>query len=260
MSKVLVTGGNGHLGKHIVSSLPSKGYHPAVLTTRTIHSESSQVQFFTGDLFENKGLKEATVGAEVIIHCASNPRNFKQIDIEGTKNLLDAIDKNVTKHFIYISIVGIDKSDYPYYGAKLEVEDIIAKSGIPFTILRTTQFHDFVFNMIKTLEDQNSENEDFMIIPSGIKFQSIAVHEVADLLVSFALEKPKGLLEDCGGPEVFSFEKMVESYLGINQKNKGIKLVESEDVRHKLFMTGINLCPNQNLGKETWEEFLNKKV
>ncbi|WPO77872.1 SDR family oxidoreductase [Flavobacterium sp. KACC 22761] len=260
MNKILITGGNGHLGKYIVDSLLSKGYNPSVLTTQTILSESNRVQFFTGDLVENKGLQEATEGADVIIHCASNPRNFQQTDIKGTKNLLEAIDKNATKHFIYISIVGIDKSDYPYYGAKLEVEKSIINSGIPFTILRTTQFHDFVFNLLKTLEEQNSGNEGFIEIPSGLKFQSIAVNEVADLLISLALEKPKGLLEDCGGPEVFSFEEMVASYLKINRKNRQIKLLESEDIRHKLFTTGINLCPNQKLGKQTWEEFLIQKA
>ncbi|KAF2506944.1 NAD(P)H-binding protein [Flavobacterium zhairuonense] len=260
MNKILITGGNGHLGKQVVDSLLLKGYNPDVLTTKTILSESNRLRFFTGDLVENKGLKEATERADVIIHCASNPRSFHETDIIGTKNLLETVDKNVTKHFIYISIVGIDKSDYPYYAAKLEVENIITKSGIPFTILRTTQFHDFVFNLIKTLEEQNSENDGFMKIPSEMKFQSVAIHEVADLLVSLALEAPKGLLADFGGPEVLSLEKMVESYLKINQKNSEIRLVESEDIRHNLFTTGINLCPNHNLGKQTWETFLTKKL
>ncbi|MBO9584357.1 MAG: NmrA family NAD(P)-binding protein [Flavobacterium sp.] len=205
-------------------------------------------------MVENLGLKEAAEGAEVIIHCASNPRNFQQTDIRGTKNLLDAVDKNAIKHFIYISIVGIHKSDYPYYQAKLEVENAIAKSGIPFTILRTTQFHDFVFNIIKGL-DQNAKSN-FVTIPSKIRFQSVAVQEVAALLASLALESPKGLMEDFGGPEVLHFEEMAKAYLEATQNTKNLKLKEPEDIRHKLFTTGVNLCPEKNLGKQTWQEYV----
>ncbi|MBL0739524.1 NmrA family NAD(P)-binding protein [Flavobacterium sp. GN10] len=255
MNKILVTGGNGHLGKYIVNALLEKGFKTAVLTTQTNNSVQNNIEFFTGDLFENHGLKEATAGAEVVIHCASNPRNFQQIDIEGTKNLLQAIDRNSIKHFIYISIVGIDKSDYPYYQGKLEVENIIANSGVPFTILRTTQFHDFVLNMIKALESQSAEF-DSITIPSGLRFQSVAVQEVAALLASLVFEFPKGLMRDFGGPEVLHLEEMIQTYFEVIQNNKNLTLNKPEDIRHKLFTTGINLCPENNGGKQTWKEYL----
>lgn len=254
MNKILVTGGNGHLGKYIVDILLEKGLKTAVLTTQTNNSVQNNLEFFKGDLFENYGLKEAAAGAEVIIHCASNPRNFQQTDIEGTKNLLEAIDQKTIKHFIYISIVGIDKSDYPYYQGKLAVENSIANSGIPFTILRTTQFHDFVLNMIKALENQSKEY-DVMKIPSGLRFQSVAVQEVASLLAVLALESPKGVMEDFGGPEVLHFEEMVETYFKINKSNKKLELEQPEDIRHKLFTTGVYLCPENNFGKQTWKEY-----
>ncbi|WP_289057222.1 NAD(P)H-binding protein [uncultured Flavobacterium sp.] len=254
MNKVLVTGGNGNLGKYVVEALLKKEIKTVVLTTKTSITTQNNIQFFTGDLLENIGLKEAAEDVEVIIHCASNPRNFLQTDIEGTKNLLNAVDRNSIKHFIYISIVGIDKSDYPYYQAKLQVENIVANSGIPFTILRTTQFHDFVLNMIKTL-DQNGKS-DSITIPSGLRFQSVAVQEVAELLASIALEQSKGLIKDFGGPEVLHFEEMTKSYLETIQSDKDIVLEIPEDIRHKLFTTGVNLCPENNAGKQTWKEYL----
>ncbi len=257
MNKILVTGGNGHLGKYVVSALIEKGFQTAVLTTQANCEVRNDVEFFTGDLAQNLRLKEAAKGVEVIIHCASNPKNSQQADINGTKNLLDAVDKNTIKHFIYISIVGIHKSDYPYYQAKLEVENAIAKSGIPFTILRSTQFHDFVFNIIKGL-DQNAESNS-ITIPSKMRFQSVAVHEVAELLASLALESPKGLMEDFGGPEVLHFEEMAKTYFQVTQNTKKLKLKEPKDIRHKLFTTGINLCPDNNFGKQTWHEYVIKR-
>ncbi len=258
MNKVLVTGGNVNLGKHVVEVLLKKGLETAVLTTKTNNASQNEVQFFTGNLFENIGLKEAAENVEVIIHCASNPRSFLETDIIGTTNLLNAVDRNSIKHFIYISIVGIDKSDYPYYQGKFEVENIIANSGIPFTILRTTQFHDFVLNMIKTLDQ--SEASDSIKIPSGLRFQSVAIKEVAELLVSLSLEESKGLIEDFGGPEILHLEEMTKSYLEAIKSNKLIKLEKSEDIRHKLFTTGVNLCPENHSGKQTWKEYLTKAL
>jgi len=255
MNKILVTGGNGHLGKYIVDILLEKGFKTSVLTTQANNCVKNNLEFFTGDLFKNFGLKEAAAGAEIVIHCASNPRNFQQTDIEGTKNLLQALDSNSIKHFIYISIVGIDQSDYPYYQGKLEVENSIANSGIPFTILRTTQFHDFVLTMIKALESQSVES-DVMTIPSGLRFQSVAVQEVAALLASLAFESPKGLMRDFGGPKVLHLEEMIQIYFEIIQSNKNLALKEPEDIRHRLFTTGINLCPENNSGKQTWEDYL----
>jgi len=258
MNKVLVTGGNGNLGKHVVEVLLNKGIRTAVLTTKKSNVTLNNLQFFTGDLLENIGLKEATAGVEGIIHCASNPRNFLETDIVGTTNLLNALDRNSIKHFIYISIVGIDKSDYPYYQGKLEVENIIANSGIPFTILRTTQFHDFVLNMIKTLDQ--SEASDSIKIPSGLRFQSVAIQEVAELLVSLSLEESKGLIEDFGGPEILHLEEMTKFYLEAIKSNKLITLEEPEDIRHKLFTTGVNLCPENHSGKQTWKKYLTKAL
>ena len=254
MGKVLVTGGNGHLGKYVVDVLLEKGFKTAVLTTRTNISDEREIEFFTGDLIENHGLKAAAAGVEVIIHCASNPQNFNEADIAGTKNLLNAIDRNSIKHFIYISIVGIDKSDYPYYQGKLEVENAIAKSNIPFTIARPTQFHDLVLNMIKTLDQ--STDKDAITIPSGLRFQSVAVQEVAEMLVGIALESPSGRRADFGGPEIFRFEEMVKTYLEVIQSDKKIQLEEPLDIRHQLFTTGINLCPDASFGKELWKEYL----
>jgi len=259
-NKILITGGTGHLGQKIVQLIKSKEYEVSILTSKSGLKNEDNITYFTGNLSQNIGLKEATKDINTIIHCASNPRDFEKVDIEGTQNLLNSIDKNSIKHLVYISIVGIHKSDYPYYQAKLKVENILENSGIPYTIVRTTQFHSFVFNLIQSLINETASEKSVLKIPEGLKFQSIATDEVAKLLVKTALQPPQGLLPDFGGPEMFSFDEMTATYLKKSQLNWNIEPEPTNNIRHQLFRTGINLCPDNAFGKETWELFLEKSI
>ena len=257
MNTILITGGTGHLGRKVVRSLITKGCKVRVLSTKTgLHDKHGNVTYYTGNLSENTGLKEAVDGVDTIIHCASNPKNFQQADVEGTKNLLKAIAGNSIKHFVYISIVGIDKSSFPYYQAKLEIEKMLSGSGLPCTIVRTTQFHHFVLNRIQDLISENAGNKSVLKIPQGLKFQSISTHEVADLLAELSLQTPKGLLPDFGGPEVLSFEDMTAEYLEAFQLHRKIQPEATDNICHEVFRSGINLCPGNTFGKQTWEMFL----
>ncbi|MFT3903282.1 MAG: NmrA family NAD(P)-binding protein [Niabella sp.] len=257
MNTILITGGTGHLGRKVVRLLIAKGCKVRVLSTKTgLHDKHGNVTYYTGDLSENTGLKEAVDGVDIIIHCASNPQNFQQVDIEGTKNLLKVIAGNSIKHFVYISIVGVDKSSFPYYQAKFEVEKLLSGSGLPCTIVRTTQFHHFVLKMIQNLISENAGNPSVLKIPQGLKFQSLSAHEVAELLVGLSSEPPKGLLPDFGGPEILSFEDMAASYLKVFQPHREIQPEATDDIRHEVFRSGINLCPGNTFGKQSWEMFL----
>src|SRR6218665_1959015 len=136
MQSVLITGGTGTLGQEISRQLLEKGYVVNILSSK----DKPEIDFFTniiqGDLTDSASLKEAIESSDIIIHCASNPRNAQVVDIEGTKNLLALLDSNKCKHFIYISISGVDKSDYPYYQTKYAVEKLIEATGLPYSILR----------------------------------------------------------------------------------------------------------------------------
>lgn len=257
MKRVLVTGGTGSLGKWVVNYLSEKKYSVSILTSKENILPPNGVSAFIGNLADSKGLGDATAEADVIIHCASNPRNFERVDVEGTQNLLKTINKERTKHFIFISIVGVDKSDYPYYKAKLVVEKMIAESSIPFTILRTTQFHSFVLSIAQTFitEQQNG----IVTTPPGMRFQSIDIREVAQKLVD-VVEHAAGLLPEFGGPEVLSFEEMVRQYLDATTTNLIIKSSNIEGDRYQLFRSGVNLCPQNKNGKIIWQEFLKENL
>ncbi|HUZ58534.1 MAG TPA: NAD(P)H-binding protein [Hanamia sp.] len=256
MKKVLVTGGTGTLGSEVVKQLLFQQYHTSVLTSRQNPSLPQGCRICNGDLAKNTGLREALQNADIVIHCASNPKSPLETDVRGTRNLMDAIDKNKTHHFIYISIVGIDKSNYPYYKAKSVVEKIIEESGIPFTILRTTQFHNLVLSLIQSFEN----NDGTILVPSGLRFQSIDVSEVAGYLVAIAKEKPGGLLPDRGGPEILTIEEMTKDYLDFLGRQDALHIKPLESERFDLFRSGINLCPYNKSGKITWKEFLLKQL
>jgi len=251
--KFLVTGGTGLLGKEIVNQLIFAGKDVAILTTQATPDVSVKATFFNGDLITGKGLSSAVAGKDVIIHCASNPQNFEQTDILGTKNLLNAINKSQPPHLVYISIVGVDRSNYPYYEAKRCVEDLISLSGIPFTILRTTQFHPFVYKLIEGFLDTS---KNILEIPEGMKFQSVSLGEVASKLISVAENVPSGLLPDYGGPEIMSFETMCQIYLDVFKRPILLQKAPLKGPRVELFRSGVNTCSNNAFGEITWATFV----
>jgi uncharacterized protein YbjT (DUF2867 family) len=253
MKNILVTGATGTLGRALIKQLLDQHFRVNALSSRQDPALPQEIKIYRGDLVTNSGLAEAVNNNEVIIHCASDPANHRQVDVIGTRNLLDAIGKKRGIHFIYISIVGVDKSDYPYYKTKKETEDMIREHGLPWSVLRTTQFHAFVLKFIGSF---NNGNEQLMTIPGGMRFQSVDLAEVAGRLTELIKEGPQGLLPAMGGPEVLSFEEMMEKYLQISGQNNMVQVRPLRAERYDLFRSGVNLCPEHAGGKITWEQYL----
>src|SRR5690348_9960290 len=159
MNEVLITGGTGHLGKLIVQFFRNKNHPVRVLTTKPLYLRENLVEYYRGDLVKNENLANAVKGVNTLIHCASNPKDFESTDVIGTRHLLEAAKDQGVEHFIYISIVGVDKSDYPYYVAKYKAEQLIVNSGIPYTIVRATQFHNFLLNIIQSVVEENASKD-----------------------------------------------------------------------------------------------------
>ena len=98
-----------------------------------------------GDLATGRDLGTALAGAEVVVHAASDPQGDPwQVDVAGTRRLVEAVDRDRLQHLVYVSIVGVDRIPYGYYRAKFAAEQVLLASGLPVTLLRVTQFHDFV--------------------------------------------------------------------------------------------------------------------
>ena len=254
MRNILVTGGTGTLGSEIVRQLLASGHEVSVLSSADNPVLPKQAKFCKGDLETNRGLQQAVKNIDTIIHCASNPREAEKIDVPGTRYLLQAAKQAGINHFVYISIVGVDQSSFPYYKAKTEVEQMIRESGIPLSILRTTQFHDFVlYRIIRSFEQVAEPN---ITIPEGLKFQTVDIREVAQRLVEISVNNPAGKLPDMGGPEILSLEQMTRIYLEILGRRQKVIAQPIENEFFQIFRSGINLCPGNATGKITWEKFL----
>ena len=245
-SKILVTGGTGSLGSLVVDRLRTTGCEVQAL------SHSGHPGTIQGDLRTGEGLAQAVTGIDVIIHCASSPTNPRQVDVEGTKRLLQAAERAGISHIIYVSIVGVDRNPfYPYYATKLEVEQMIEQASIGWTILRATQFHEFVLQLIQLLD-----RLPIMMMPKGFLLQPIQVGEVADRLVELALAAPAERVPDVGGPEIWTAADLAKAYFKAIGRRRRIVEVPVPGKIAQAFRTGVHLCAGQKYGKIRWDEFL----
>jgi len=129
--RIVVTGGSGGLGSKVVARVRELG-HVAIPASRR----------WGVDLTTGQGLTAALVGADAVVHCASNPVRPGRTDVEGTVQLLGAIAAMPQPaHLVHVSIVGCDDNPLPYYRAKVRAENAVLASGLPVTVVRATQFH-----------------------------------------------------------------------------------------------------------------------
>lgn len=245
---VLVTGAAGTLGRLVVEKLVAAG-RPVRALSRRPQPPADGVQWVTGDL-TGGDLTAAVDGVDAIIHAATDPRAPRD-DVRGTENLLAAASAvEGPPHLVFISIVGIDRVPLPYYRAKLEVEALVA--GYPrYTILRTTQFHDFVAAFAERFS-----RLPIVPVPSGTAVQPIDAGEVAARLIELALGVPLGMAPDLGGPQVRSTAELLRGYLRAHGKRRPVVPVPLPGRIGRGFRRGGHLTPEHADGKRTWEEYL----
>jgi uncharacterized protein YbjT (DUF2867 family) len=248
--EILVTGGSGSLGSRVVDRLRDAGQEVRAL------SRSGRPGMVRGDLMTGEGLDEAVEGVDVIVHCASSPTKTRQIDVEGTERLLKAANRAGISNFVFISIVGVDRNPYyPYYRMKLEVEQMIEASPVPWTILRATQFHEFVFRFVRLLS-----RGPIALAPKGFLLQPIDIGEVADRLAELALSGAASRVPDVGGPEVKTFADFARTYLGAACIKKKVLEVPVPGKMARAWRKGAQVCPDQRYGRIPWEKYVSQVV
>lgn len=252
MTDVLVTGGAGKLGALVVERLVARGHRVRILSHSGAAAPVAGAEVVAGDLTTGEGLGAALAGVRVVIHAASDSRQAQAVDVDGTRHLLEAAQANgLAPHIIYVSIVGVDRSDYPYYVAKYAAETLVRQSGLPWSILRATQFHSFVRAILQELGiDALLE----VVTPQGARFQSIEIGEVADRLVALAEGAPTAQVEDMGGPEILGLDAMAAAYQAARGREVCVR-VEPMEPLLRTFRSGINLTPDHAVGVVTWEQY-----
>jgi uncharacterized protein YbjT (DUF2867 family) len=192
------------------------------------------------------------------VHCAGSSKG----DEEKAVNLVRAAAG--ARHLVFISVVGadrvpvvrgVDRAMFGYFGSKLAAERVVADSGVPWTTLRATQFHDLSF-----LTARQMANLPVIPVPSGFRFQPVDTGEVAARLVELALGSPAGLVPDIAGPRVYGMAELVRGYLVAHGKHRAIVPVRLPGKAARAFREGANLAPDRAVGKRTWEEFLAERA
>jgi uncharacterized protein YbjT (DUF2867 family) len=245
-SPILVTGGTGRLGRLVVRRLQDAQCEVRVLTRRSRES-ADDARFLIGDLATGEGIEAAVDGAAAIVHCATSSKG----DADATRNLVQAASRAGTPHLVYVSIVGIDHvSLWGYPKAKLQAERVVAECGLPWTILRVTQFYDYILTGMRKLA-----RLPVVPVPAGFAVQPIDPDEVAARLVELTLGEPAGRVPDLAGPQVTSWAGLLREYLRASHRRRWVVPVRIPGTR-AVRSGGLLPPPGHAVGHRTWEQFL----
>ncbi|MEV8371702.1 NAD(P)H-binding protein [Kribbella sp. NPDC056861] len=241
MRTILVTGGTGTLGRPTVAQLRAAGHDVRVLSRRRGPGLT------TGDLTKGTGLREAVSGVDTVLHLATS---LGRADVTQTQHLIDSLRPSGVEHLILISIVGIDRIPLPYYRHKLESERLVTNSSIPYSVLRATQFHNLV--------DQVLTAQRFLplLLAPAVRLQPIAVDEVASRLTELAAAPPAGRVEDIGGPEQQSVPDLARLWRQAAGSRRPVVPLRLPGKAFRAYADGAALTSGAAYGQKTFTEYL----
>ncbi|MFJ9424183.1 SDR family oxidoreductase [Streptomyces sp. NPDC101249] len=246
MTTMLVTGGTGTLGRLVAARLRADGHEVRVLSR---HAPPYAVDLRTG----GAALDAAVEGVETVVHCASTPSGG---DEKAAARLVGAARRAGVRHLAHISIVGVDRVPYRYYRSKLAAERLIEESGLGWTILRATQFHDLVLGVLQALA-----KAPVLLLPAGLSDQPVEVTEVADRLAALATAPPAGRVPDLGGPEVRTLESLARAYLTATDRRRALVNVPLWGRTYRALHEGGHLTGDEHaLGRGTFEDYLHRRA
>ena len=249
--KIVVIGGTGLIGTKLVNNLRQRGHEV------TAASPSSGVNTFTGE-----GVAEALTGAQVVVDVANAPQWDDKAVLEffetAGRNLLAAEKATGVKHHVALSIVGTDRLPASgYLRAKVAQENLIKASKVPFTIVRSTQFFEFV----KGIAQSATEGQTIRLSPGMM--QPIAADDVAAALTDVALAEPLNAIVEIAGPEPIRMDEFVRQFLSATGDARKV----NTDVHARYFGAELNdqsLVPGPGdkprLGPTRFDEWLRRST
>ncbi len=247
--KIVVIGGSGLIGRKVVNNLRHRGQEVVAA------SPSSGVNTITG-----QGLAEVLTGAQVVVDVANAPSWEDKAVMEffqtAGRNLLAAEAAAGVRHHVALSIVGADRLPASgYLRAKVAQENMINASGIPFTIVRSMQFFEFVKGIVRSA----TEGQTVRLSPALM--QPIAADDVAAALTGFALAEPLNGTVEIAGPKPIRMAELARRYLSATRDTRKV----TTDVHALYFGTELNdrsLTPGDNarLAPTHFEEWLSRST
>jgi uncharacterized protein YbjT (DUF2867 family) len=242
--KIVVIGGTGLIGSKTVTILRQRG-HQVVAA-----SPQSGVNTLTGE-----GLDEALAGGQVVVDLANSPSFEDKAVLEFFRtsegNLLPAEEAAGVRHHVALSIVGIDRSDNGYFRARVAQEKLIEASGIPNTIVRSTQFMEFLGG----IADSSAAGNTVRLPP--VSFQPIAADDVA--VADAALAEPRNGIVEIAGPERAPFNEVVARYLkAIGDPREAVSDPEAQYWRAKVEERSLVPLGEAHLGRIDLDQWLRR--
>lgn len=247
--KIVVIGGSGLIGSKLVNNLRRQG-HEVVAA-----SPSSGVNTLTGE-----GLADALMGARVVVDVANSPSFEDRAVLEffetSGRNLLAAEDAAGVRHHVALSVVGADRlPESGYMRAKVVQERLIKVSKIPYTIVRATQFFEFVGGIAQSVTEGNTVR-----LPSTL-MQPIVSDDVAAALADIAVGEPRNGTVELAGPEPIRMDDLVRRFLTAKRDARTV----TTDAHARYFGTELDdqsLTPGANprVGTTRFEDWLTRTV
>ena len=247
--KIVIIGGTGLIGTKVVAKLRALG-HQVIAA-----SPSGGINTITGE-----GLAEALTNTDVVVDLANSPSWEDKAVMEffqtAGHNLLAAEIKAGVKHHVAVSIIGVDlMQDSGYMRAKLVQEDLIREFGVPYTIVRSTQFFEFLAGIANEATDGNVAHI------SDVQFQPIAAEDVASFVAEAALNAPINGITEIAGPERFAMPEIIARYLqGINDTRKVVPNNHGKYYGAQIGYTSLVPAGQARLGAINFEKWLNYQL
>lgn len=204
--KIAVAGGTGTVGAHVVRLAEEQGHEVVVLS----RSNGIDLLDAADDASAGRTLATRLAGVDAVIDVTSTTTQSgaasRSFFGSVTRALLEAERTAAVGHHVALSIVGVDRAPVGYYAGKALQEQLVEQGIVPFTLLRATQFHEFARQMHERLSIGP------VVLAPVMQSRPVAASEVAERLVALATSRPRGRVNDLGGPEVESMSRLVRAY------------------------------------------------
>ncbi|QSX00198.1 SDR family oxidoreductase [Haloterrigena alkaliphila] len=253
--RTLVTGATGTLGRAVRPRLLSGGHAVRAASRSPPAATDDDAEWVALDLVDGTGIDEALEDVDAVVHAATAPQgDTEAVDVRGTERLLEAAAEAGVSNFVYVSIVGVDEIPLSYYEHKLAAERAVDASPVPSTIVRATQFHSFVADLLGTVA-----RVPIWPLPTEIRLQPIDVGEAADAIVERATTEAAGRVPEVGGPEVLTVRELAEAYRDARGLRRPIVRLPLPGSVAAGFRSGAACCPDRTVGTVTWDAWLGRQ-
>jgi uncharacterized protein YbjT (DUF2867 family) len=219
MGTLLVTGGTGHLGRDLIPELQRAGHHIRALTRRPRHD--AETEWVVGDLSTGAGLDEAMAGVDLVLNAATNSpmaqrggfrlsdffRTPADVDLQGVRQLIESAKRTGVRRFLHVSIVAIDRANYPYGRVKAAGERLVRESDLDWAVVRATPFYYLIAGWLSGLARMP-----VWPLPVRLPFQPCDSADFAAYLARCVDDGEPGMRQDFGGPQALTIGEIARQY------------------------------------------------